>query len=102
MLARLGAGGQPVGEAVLFTKPFDLGVADLDTADVDLGEDQQPGYGAFRDVVSVGSLQGFEPVARLGKRIVFLRIDQQQSQSGFFEKESMDQPVVLLSSQIPE
>ena len=102
ILARLGAGRQPVGEAVLLAKPLDLGVAELHAADVDLREDQQPGRFAFRLVVARGGLQRLEPVAGLGKGIVLLRIDQQQRQRGFVEKELMDQPVILLPGQVPE
>ena len=47
-------------------------------------------------------LQSLEPIARFDKGIVLLRIDQQQGQCSFFEKEPMDQSIVLLPGQIPE
>ena len=99
ILARLGAGREPVGKAVLLAKPVDLGVAELHPADVDLREDQQPGTPRLR--VS-GGLQCLEPIAGLDKRIVLLRIDEQQRQRGFLEKELMDQAVILLPGQIPQ
>ena len=102
ILARLGAGREPVGKAVLLAEPFDLRVAELHPADVDLREDQQPGRVPLRLRVVRGSLQGLEPVARLGKGIVLLRIDEQQRQRSFLEKELMDQPVILLPGQIPQ
>ena len=102
VLAGLGAGGQPTGKAVLLDESFDLGVADLHAADVDLREDQQPWSLASRFVVDVGCVERIEPVASLGKGIVLLRIDQQQGQRGLVEEEPVDQPVVLLPGQVPE
>jgi hypothetical protein len=102
VLARLGAGGQPPGEPVLFEKALDLGVADLHAAHVDLGEDQEPGRLPLRLLSVRGRVERFEPVARLDKRIVLLRIDQQQGQRGFVEKQPVDQPVILLPGQVPK
>ena len=102
VLAGLGAGGQPVGEAVLLDESFDLGIADLHPADVDLREDQQPGAPRVSLPGCCGRVERLEPVARFGKWIVLLRIDQQQGQRGLVEEEPVDQPVILLPGQVPE
>jgi hypothetical protein len=101
ILTRLGADREPIGKAILFAKPFDLGIAELHAADVDLREDQHPGRVPFRQAVRRG-LQGLEPIAGFGKGIVLLRVDEQQRQRGFFQKELMDEAVILLPGQIPQ
>ncbi len=43
-----------------------------------------------------------QPVPGFRRRILFLRIDEQQRQRGFLEKELMDQAVIFLPGQIPQ
>ena len=77
IIAPFGAGGQAGGEAVLLQEAVDLPLAHRHAADIEPRWDQQLGHVALGAPARDGGAQSLEPVARLGERIILLRIDQQ-------------------------
>jgi len=77
VLAGLGAGGQPVSEAVLLDETFDLALPIFMPPTSICEKISSRGASRFASWLLV-RVERIEPVACLGKRIVLLRIDQQQ------------------------